>query len=133
MVELFKYCLERFFKMKIKGLLYPSFFNTILFCYIVWNKYTKSYYCITCQQMPFLPITDLIVAFAGLTVSIILLISSCYPYWGKSTWYFVLILASISTGFSTFLLAGQLLYSEEICYFCIAATVGFWLTICTLI
>lgn len=109
-----------------------ALYNTILFCYIVGNKYNSSINCATCHQAPFLPVSDLFVANAGLLTSIFLLVISYFINRNRRAKFLMLILAGASAGVSTFLQVGQFFYYDEICILCVAVWVGFWLILCSI-
>ncbi|MCF8012505.1 MAG: hypothetical protein K9L17_14090 [Clostridiales bacterium] len=103
-----------------------SIINALLLIYTGWDKY-KSYECPVCHMVPFLPISDVALAIIG-AISAVFLSVLCYLSQKNTVIkYFTLFIAFCCAGFSSFLIAGQLIQFHDICYQCLHASIGFYL------
>lgn len=89
-----------------------------------WSKLTDTG-CSSCQQVASLSPADTVLVFGGIGVCTLLVILS-YVSRTQLAKYAILALALLSATFGSFLLALQLMLFMPICYFCLGATMGFY-------
>lgn len=104
-----------------------SLVNIFPLGYLSWTKYGIGRECASCSNIPFLPVTDLTIALAGIIASLVLAAFSLSSHRLKLLRYVMLILAGVFAGFASLLVAGRLIFNMAPCYPCLAVSVGFYL------
>jgi len=104
-----------------------SIINVFLFCYILWDK-SNSGGCPACHYVPFLPISDVQLALAGILGSVVLSIVCYFSTKILIFKYLALGVSFLFTFFGFFLLGGQLIFHRKLCYYCITTIVIFYIT-----
>lgn len=100
--------------------------NTGLLAYLSWQKYAAGG-CPACHKVPFLPVSDVMVALVGAAVSLLLVFLILLSASGGKLRYAALVLAGGASAFGSFLLAGQIVLGWSICYPCLVATALFYI------
>lgn len=102
------------------------FLNTGLLTYLAWQKHAAGG-CPACHKVPFLPVSDVVVALAGAAISLVLVFLIRLSASSEKLRYPALVLAGGASAFGSSLLAGQIVLGWGICYPCLAATILFYL------
>lgn len=113
-------------KKKLNIITILSIFNVILLSYTGWIKYSYTG-CTSCNQVFFLPINSVGVALLGVATSLLLAIFS-YLYTNSNTLqYTTLIISASCSCVASFLQIAQFLWKKDICYYCLASTMIFYI------
>jgi len=112
--------------LKLKILTILSASNIFIFGYILWEK-LNSNRCPSCNNVPFLPISDIQLALAGTIGAITLLIIIYFSTKTLVLKYLAFVLSFFFTVFGFFLLGGQLTFHMDLCYYCITTTMIFYI------
>lgn len=102
-----------------------SLINAVLLSYTAWVKYTVKG-CSSCNQIFFLPIDGVIIALIGVVASVTLAVLNHFSMRFSSLKYLTLLTAMLCASFASFLQFAQFFWAGNLCYFCLTATIIFY-------
>lgn len=115
---------RRSFLVRIASFL--SLLNMPWLGYIGWQR-SQAGGCPSCHLVPFLPITDVAVAVAGMIASAVLAVLCYFVVSKKGFRYLTLLYAALCAAFASFLQISNLHVTGSFCPQCIVASIGFYL------
>lgn len=116
--------LPRSFLLRVASLL--SLLNVSWLGYIAWQR-SHAGGCPLCHLVPFLPVTDVAVAVAGMIASAVLAVLCYFAISKKGIIYLTLLYAALCAAFASFLQVSNLLFTRSFCSQCLIAFIGFYL------
>jgi peptidoglycan biosynthesis protein MviN/MurJ (putative lipid II flippase) len=112
------------FLLRVASLL--SLLNVSWLGYIAWQR-SHAGGCPLCHLVPFLPVTDVGVAVAGMIASAVLAVLCYFVVAKKGLRYPTLLFAALCTAFASFLQLSNLHVTGSFCPQCLVASIGFYL------
>ncbi|MEM3434356.1 MAG: hypothetical protein QXP27_09325 [Candidatus Methanomethyliaceae archaeon] len=115
---------RRYFLLRIASFL--SLLNVPWLGYIGWQR-SQAGGCPLCHLVPFLPVTDVAVAVAGMIASAALAVLCYFSISKKGLRYLTLPCAALCAAFASFLQISNLRITGSFCPQCLVASIGFYL------